>query len=118
MKKVEAIIRPERLDKVAAALKAVGLEGFTITDVRGHGTSPERKGEWRGQTYEVSVTHKMLIEIIVEDGEVQTVVEAITRGAHTGHRGDGLITVMELAAVYQIRLATPTGAVPQAEAQP
>src|SRR3954451_15355509 len=113
MKKVEAIIRPEKLDKVAAALKDVGLEGFTITDVRGHGTSPERKGEWRGQTYEVSVTHKMLIEIIVDDVEVPVVVEAITRGAHTGHRGDGLITVMELSAVYQIRSATPTGAEPQ-----
>src|SRR3954452_1750455 len=112
MKKVEAIIRPEKLDKVAAALKDVGLEGFTITDVRGHGTSPERKGEWRGQAYEGSVAHKMLIEIIVEDGEVQSVVEAITRGAHTGHRGDGLITVVKLAAVYQIRSAQPTAAAP------
>ncbi len=110
MKKIEAIIRPERLDKVASELKEKGFEGFTITDVRGHGSSPERKGEWRGQTYEMSVTHKMLIGIIVEDVEVDSVVNAITRGAYSGNLGDGLITVADLGAVFQIRSAGQVGA--------
>jgi nitrogen regulatory protein PII len=103
MKKVEAIFRPDRLDNVSAALEKHGYSGFTIMDVRGHGQSPEKVGEWRGQTYEVSVTHKLLIEIIVEDSEVEGVVAAIMTGAHTGQVGDGLITVADLAAVYSIR---------------
>jgi nitrogen regulatory protein P-II 1 len=103
MKKVEAVFRPERLDNVAAALEAKGYGGFTIVDVRGHGQSPEKVGEWRGQTYEISVTHKLLIEIIVEDAEVEGVVAAIMSGARTGEVGDGLITVADLAAVYSIR---------------
>jgi len=107
MKKIEAIIRPERLDHVAAALKERGFEGFTIADVRGHGTAPERTGEWRGQTYEMSVTHKLSIGIIVEDSEVDAVVGAIGAGARTGALGDGLITVSDLAAVYQIRSPIP-----------
>jgi nitrogen regulatory protein PII len=103
MKKVEAVFRPERLDAVAAALESQGYGGFTILDVRGHGQSPEKVGEWRGQTYELHVTHKLLIEIIVEDAEVDAVVKAIMAGAHTGQVGDGLVTVAELAAVYSIR---------------
>jgi nitrogen regulatory protein PII len=103
MKKVEAVFRPERLDNVSAALEASGYSGFTIMDVRGHGQSPEKVGEWRGQTYEISVTHKLLVEIIVEDTEVEGVVAAILAGAHTGEVGDGLITVADLAAVYSIR---------------
>ena len=67
MKKVEAVFRPDRLEAVSAALEAAGYGGFTITDVRGHGQSPEKVGEWRGQTYELHVTHKLQIEIIVED---------------------------------------------------
>jgi len=103
MKKVEAVFRPERLDHVSAALEHAGYGGFTIMDVRGHGQSPEKVGEWRGQTYELHVTHKLLIEIIVEDNEVDGVVKAILAGAHTGAVGDGLITVADLAAVYSIR---------------
>src|SRR5438067_8451689 len=107
MKKVEAVFRPDRLDAVSAALEAAGYGGFTIMDVRGHGQSPEKVGEWRGQTYELHVTHKLMIEIIVEDGEVDGAVKAIMAGAHTGAVGDGLVTVSDLAAVFSIR----TGAV-------
>jgi nitrogen regulatory protein PII len=85
-------------------------------DVRGHGQSPEKVGEWRGQTYELHVTHKLQIEIIVEDGEVEAVVQAIMAGAHTGAVGDGLISVTELAAVYSIRTGGTT--VPTMVAQP
>ena len=118
MKKVEAIFRPERLGEVAVRLEEAGYHGFTISDVRGHGQSPEQVGEWRGQAYELHVTHKLSIEIIVDDHEVDSVVEAIIRGAHTGATGDGLITVTDLSGIYQIRAGVPvsTPATPNADA--
>jgi nitrogen regulatory protein PII len=108
VKRVDAIIRPERLGHVSAELEQRGYHGFTISDVRGHGTSPGATGEWRGQTYELHVSHKLQISIIVDNDEVDGVVEAITRGARTGplgEVGDGLVTVTQLTAVYQIRAA-------------
>src|SRR4051812_314083 len=116
MKKVEAVFRPERLEAVSASLEAAGYGGFTILDVRGHGQSPEKVGEWRGQTYELHITHKLLVEIIVEDAEVDAVVGAIIGGAQTGKVGDGLISVTELSAVYSIR--TGGGSLPTTVAQP
>jgi nitrogen regulatory protein PII len=108
MKRVEAIIRPDRFDNVAQVLEEEGFSGFTITDVRGHGQSPEKVGEWRGQTYELHVTHKLQIAMIVEDGEVTAAVKAIIKAARTGALGDGLVTVTDVAAVYSIR----TGGMP------
>jgi nitrogen regulatory protein P-II 1 len=113
VKKVEAIIRPDRFDNVAQMLEEEGYSGFTISDVRGHGQSPEKVGEWRGQKYELHVTHKLQISMIVEDSEVQDVVRTIVAGARTGALGDGLITVTEVAAVYSVR----TGGMPQETAQ-
>ena len=116
MKKVSAVFRPERMEAVSQSLEGAGYGGFTISDVRGHGQSPEKVGEWRGQTYELYVTHKLLIEIVVEDGEVDGAVTAIIRGAQTGQVGDGLITVSDLAAVFSIRTggtALPTTAAAQ-----
>lgn len=106
MKKIEAIIRPERLDNVIATLHEAGFQGFTIQDARGHGRSPERVGEWRGVPYEVTVTHKLTITVIVEDDEVEKVAGAISRGASTGNLGDGLITVTDLVAAFPIRSTT------------
>jgi len=109
MKRIEAIFRPERLDNVIAALTEAGFEGFTIQDARGHGRSPERVGEWRGVPYEVTVTHKLAIPVIVEDEEVEKVSAAISRGASTGALGDGLIAVTDLVAAFPIR--KPNGVV-------
>ena len=103
MKRVEAVFRPERLESVVASLDEAGFHGFTISDARGHGRSPERVGEWRGVPYEVAVTHKLEIAVIVEDDEVEKAANAIARGAATGNLGDGLITVTELLAVFPIR---------------
>jgi nitrogen regulatory protein P-II 1 len=103
MKRIEAIFRPERLDHVIASLHEAGFEGFTIQDARGHGRSPERMGEWRGVPYEVTVTHKLVITVIVEDDEVEKVANAISRGASTGSLGDGLIAVTDLVAAFPIR---------------
>ena len=107
MKKVSAVIRPERLDAVSATLEERGFGGFTITDVRGHGQSPAAKGEWRGSVYEIHVTHKIEVAVIVDDTEVADCVNAIVAGAYTGSVGDGLVTVSDLDAVYQIRAAQP-----------
>src|SRR3954469_738247 len=103
MKRIEAIFRPERLDNVIASLTETGFEGFTIQDARGHGRSPERVGEWRGVPYEVTVTHKLVITVIVEDEEVEKVANAISRGGATGALGDGLIAVTDLVAAFPIR---------------
>lgn len=108
MKKVCAVIRPERLDTVSSELEERGFVGFTILDVRGHGHSAAAKGEWRGSAYELHVTHKLLIEVIVEDGEVESCVRAVIAGARTGAVGDGLVTVSDLDAVYSIRAGLPT----------
>src|SRR3954452_19064155 len=116
MKKVEAVFRPDRLDAVSASLETAGYGGFTILDVRGHGQSPEKVGEWRGQTHELHITHKLLVEIIVEDAEVDAVVSAIIAGAQTGQVGDGLISVTELSAVFSIR--TGGRSVPTTVSQP
>lgn len=112
MKKVEAIFRPDRLEAVAAKLDAAGFNGYTITDARGHGRSAEKTGEWRGVAYEMLVSHKLAMTVIIEDSEVDQVVQAITAGAATGVIGDGLISVTDLAAVYQIRPATATAPAP------
>src|SRR4051812_41251935 len=103
MKRIEAIFRPERLDNVIASLTETGFEGFTIQDARGHGRSPDRVGEWRGVPYEVTVTHKLVITVIVEDDEVEKTAAAISRGASTGSLGDGLIAVTDLVAAFPIR---------------
>jgi nitrogen regulatory protein P-II 1 len=110
MMKVEAVFRPERLGHVTESLEQAGFSGFTVSDVRGHGQSPEAKGEWRGQTYQVAVAHKLSIAIIVEADEVKDAVAAIIRGARTGNLGDGLVTVSDLSAVYQIRTGAPAHA--------
>src|SRR3954449_3325792 len=109
MKRVEAIIRPERLGEVASALELAGLSGFTISDVRGHGNSPERTGEYRGNAYEMLVTHKLLVVLFVEDDEVEDAVGAIAAGASTGQVGGGLVAVSEVTTMYRIT-ATPANA--------
>lgn len=109
MKRVEAVVRPDRLGQIAAELESKGFKGFTISDVRGHGQSPEKVGEYRGQTYELHVTHKLAIVVIVEDKEVNDVVTAIVKGGYTGRLGDGLVTVSDIVRVYQIRAGVPGG---------
>ena len=113
MKRIDAIIRSERLAEVAAQLAARQLAGFTITDVRGHGSSVEQQGEWRGLPYELSVTHKLLITLFVEEDELAAALDAISTGASTGQVGDGLISVSEVAAMYRI---SPTNGAPAADA--
>lgn len=103
MKKVEAVIRPEKLDSVRGALASEGYTGFMVLDVRGHGSERTATGEYRGTPFTLSVTHKLLLEMVVDDEEVAEVVEILVRAARTGQVGDGLVLVTEVASVYQIR---------------
>lgn len=103
MKRVQAVIRPERLETVQRSLAELGFHGLMVVDVRGHGSETSTKGEYRGAPFAVSVKHKLMLDLVVEDDEVASAVDAISRAAHTGQVGDGLIFVVDVAAVYQIR---------------
>ena len=102
MKKIEAIIRPERLDAVRQALEEYGYPGMTISEVRGHGKQHERQ-QWRGQTYTVEFLSRLKVEIVVIDSDVPRMLNAIVRSARTGERGDGKIFVLPIENAVRIR---------------
>ena len=103
MKKVEAIIKPHKLDDVKAALTQVGVQGLTVSEVRGFGRQKGHKEQYRGAEYTVDLVPKVKVEVVVADGAVSSVVEAITRAARTGEIGDGKIFVYALESVSRIR---------------
>ena len=106
MKRIEAIIRPERLGQVAALLGQSGITGFTISDVRGHGQAPQATGEYRGHTFEMLVAHKLLVTVYVDDNEVEAAVRAIAGGGATDSaHGDGFVAVSDVSAMYRIGAA-------------
>lgn len=103
MKKVEAIIRSDKLDDVQSALLAKGFGGFVVADVRGHGAEGSPVGEYRGTPFTMSVRHKLMLQIVVDDDEVTEVVGCITDAARTGSVGDGIVLVTDVVGVIQIR---------------
>lgn len=103
MKKVEAIIKPFKLDEVKAALSQVGVAGLTVTEVRGFGRQKGHKEQYRGTEYTVDLVPKTKIEIVVADTAVAAAIEAISRAARTGEIGDGKIFVSSLEQVVRIR---------------
>ena len=103
MKKVEAIIQPFKLDDVKEALKSIGIDGMTITEVRGHGRQKGHKEVYRGQEYNVDLLPKMKVELVVADGRLEEVLRALTAAARTGKIGDGKIFVYEVAEAIRIR---------------
>jgi nitrogen regulatory protein P-II 1 len=103
MRKIEAIIRPERLDKVKKAFEELGYPGMTLTDVRGHGKQKGLVQRWRGQEYKVEFLPKLKLEIVVPDGDVEKIVDAITRDAKTGEIGDGKIFIIPVEGAIRIR---------------
>src|SRR5580700_3114472 len=103
MKKLEAIIQPFKLDDVKEALKAIGIDGMTITEVRGHGRQKGHKEVYRGQEYNVDLLPKMKLELVVADARLEEVLEAITAAARSGKIGDGKIFVMDVAEAIRIR---------------
>jgi nitrogen regulatory protein P-II 1 len=103
MKKVEAIIKPFRLDEVKAALNAVAVQGMTVTEVRGFGRQKGHKEVYRGAEYVVELVPKVRIEVVVPDQAVDRVVETIAKAAKTGKIGDGKIFVIPVDEAVRIR---------------
>lgn len=103
MKKIEAIIKPFKLDEVKEALNHIGVTGMTISEARGHGRQRGHKEIYRGAEYETEFLPKIKIELVVDASMVDQVVEAIRRAAFTGKVGDGKIFVMPLEEAHRIR---------------
>ena len=103
MKKIEAIIKPFKLEEVKDALTEVGIYGMTVTEVRGYGRQKGQKESYRGAEYTVEFVPKTKIEVVVADNLVEKVVETILRTAKTGSIGDGKIFVAALGDVVRIR---------------
>ena len=103
MKKVEAIIKPFKLEEVKDALGEVGIEGMTVTEVKGFGRQKGSKETYRGAEYTTDFLPKIKIEVYVSDKEAARVIETITRAAKTGTVGDGKIFVSDIANVVRIR---------------
>ncbi len=103
MKLVEAIIKPFKLDEVKSALVELGVQGMTVTEVKGFGRQKGHKETYRGTEYQIEFVPKVKIEVAVPDSLVQRVVETIARGAKTGSIGDGKIFVSDLGNVVRIR---------------
>ena len=103
MKKVEAIIKPFKLDEVKDALAEVGIQGMTVTEVKGFGRTGGKKEVYRGSAYVVDFVPKVKLEIIVPDERVADVVESIEKAAKTGRIGDGKIFVLPVDEIIRIR---------------
>ena len=103
MKKVEAIIKPFKLDEVKEALSEIGLHGMTVTEVKGFGRTGGKKEVYRGSAYVVDFVPKVKIEIIVKDDIVHQVLSTISEAAKTGRIGDGKIFVTPVDEVIRIR---------------
>ena len=103
MKKIEAIIRPEKLDEARKALEAAGYPGITITQVEGHGKQKGVTQQWRGEVYKVDLLSKTKIEIVVSDRDQDKIVSAIQKVAGTGNVGDGKIFISSVDEVIRIR---------------
>ncbi len=103
MKKIEAVVQPYKTDEVKEALKAIGIDGMTITEVRGHGRQKGHKEVYRGQEYAVDLLPKTKFEVVVTDARAEEVIEAITRAARTGKIGDGKIFVSDMPEAIRIR---------------
>jgi len=103
MKKIEAIIQPFKLDEVKEALKAIGIDGMTITDVRGHGRQKGHREVYRGQEYNVDLLAKVKIEMVVPSERAEEVIQALAAAARTGKIGDGKIFVFDVAEAIRIR---------------
>lgn len=103
MKKIEAIIKPFKLDEVKDALHEVGIQGMTVAEVKGFGRQKGHTEVYRGAEYTVDFLPKLKIELVVSDAQVDPAVAAIIKGAKTGKIGDGKIFVSDLQEAIRIR---------------
>jgi nitrogen regulatory protein P-II 1 len=103
LKKIEAIIREEYLDTVKDALRAVGIVGMNVVEVRGHGRQGGINLAWRGTAYKMDMIPKIMISIILSDRNVEKTIDTIVAAARTGKEGDGIIFVYPVDDVVRIR---------------
>jgi nitrogen regulatory protein P-II 1 len=103
MRKIEAIIRPEKLEDVKRALEEIGCIGMTVYEVRGRGSQGGIERQWRGRTYKVDLLPKIKINIVVKERQVKRVVDAIVESAKTGDIGDGKIFIYPVEHVIRVR---------------
>ena len=103
MKKIEAVIQPHKMEDVREALKDIGVDGMTISDVRGHGRQKGHREIYRGQEYTVDLLPKVKIEVVVPDSQVEEIVKALGDAARTGKLGDGKIFISAVEDAIRIR---------------
>src|SRR5689334_13750685 len=103
MKKIEAIIKPFKLDDVKDRLREIGVQGMTVSEVKGFGRTGGKKEVYRGSAYVVDFVPKVKIEVVVSDGQVGQVIETILKAAKTGRIGDGKIFVVPIEEAIRIR---------------
>ena len=103
MKKIEAIIQPHKLEEVKEALKAIGIDGMTIAEVRGHGRQKGHKEIYRGMEYQVDLLPKIKVEMVIPDTRYDEVIQTLVKSAHTGKIGDGKIFVFDVLEAIRIR---------------
>jgi nitrogen regulatory protein P-II 1 len=103
MKKIEAIIQPHKLEDVKEALKGIGIDGMTISEVRGHGRQKGHKEIYRGMEYQVDLLPKIKVELVIPSERLDETLTTITKAARTGKIGDGKIFVFDVADAIRIR---------------
>ena len=103
MKKIEAIIRPEKLDIARRALEEAGYPGLTISEVEGHGIQRGAFHQWRGEKYKLEFLPKVRIEIVCSDRDEERIIETILDSAFTGNTGDGKIFIYDVQEAVRIR---------------
>ncbi|HEV8147995.1 MAG TPA: P-II family nitrogen regulator, partial [Bryobacteraceae bacterium] len=103
MKKIEAIIQPHKLEEAKEALKAIGIDGMTVLEVRGHGRQKGHKEIYRGQEYQVDLLPKIKLEMVVPDARADEVIRTLVAAARSGKIGDGKIFVFDVAEAIRIR---------------
>jgi nitrogen regulatory protein P-II 1 len=103
MKKIEAIIQPHKLEDVKEALKTIGVNGMTVSEVRGHGRQKGHKEVYRGHEYRVDLIPKVKLELVVPSSQVEEVNRAIVAAARSGNIGDGKIFVLDVGEAIRIR---------------
>jgi nitrogen regulatory protein P-II 1 len=103
MKKLEAVIQPHKLDEVKDALTAIGVEGITVSEVRGHGRQKGHTEVYRGHEYKIDLLPKVKLEMIVAEARVEQVIEALSKAARSGKIGDGKIFISPIEDAVRIR---------------
>lgn len=103
MKKIEAIIRPYKLDDVREALNAIGIRGITVTEIKGYGRQKGHTEVYRGSEYKIEFLPKIKLEIVVNDPMVEQVISTIIHSSKTGEVGDGKIFISDVDEVIRIR---------------